>query len=252
MRKDVSFDPIADAFERDIYETSKGQVRLQVLQKDMLANVPAIADGGLAILDVGGGAGRIAIWLASMGNRVVLSDPSAEMLQRAARAIGAAGADGQVQIVKGSLQELATTIDERFDVVTCHAVLEWLADPASAVAEFTKLMKPGGTLSLLFYNENAATLKRVLQAARTDGRVGAAQHWGSDAVPLAEGDVRQWLASVGLRIRSKAGIRIFHDLVVAASLDGTRLEALIASEEAFRDQEPFASLGQHIHLVCTF
>lgn len=249
MREDVNFDPIADAFERDIYDTSRGRVRLYVLQKDMLANIPTIR-AGATVLDVGGGAGRMAIWLARMGNRVVLSDPSGEMLQRAAQAVSAAGVDQQVRIVESSMQELATRIDECFDVVTCHAVLEWLADPASAVVQLARFMKPGGTLSLMFYNENAAILKGVLRGGVAEPPSRDGPQWGRDAVPLAEQAVRGWLGSAGLRVESKAGIRIFHDYIPAASLDAARLAALIAAEEALRSQEPFASLGQHIHLVC--
>ena len=61
--------------------------------------------------------------------------------------------------------------------------------------------------------------------------------------------MRQWLSDLGLTVLSKAGIRIFHDHVDAAVLAGDGLEELLAVERAVRRVEPFASLGQHIHLV---
>lgn len=50
-------------------------------------------------------------------------------------------------------------------------------------------------------------------------------------------------------MRSKAGIRIFHDHVQAKQLAGNNLSDLLAIEQAMRQLEPFASLGQHIHLI---
>ena len=74
--------------------------------------------------------------------------------------------------------------------------------------------------------------------------------WGQGATPLAEENVREWLGELGLAVRSKAGIRIFHDHVPDGARDGEQLEALLDIEQSMRNEEPFASLGQHIHLVC--
>jgi S-adenosylmethionine-dependent methyltransferase len=130
MRGDVNFDGIAAAFEAEIYGSSQGRVRLAVLWADLLESVPGLASGGLSVLDAGGGAGHLAIRLARLGHQVVLSDPSGEMLDLAAAAITAAGVTGQVSTVRAGLQELPEVPGSTaFDVVACHAVLEWLADP---------------------------------------------------------------------------------------------------------------------------
>ena len=44
--------------------------------------------------------------------------------------------------------------DEMFDVVCCHAVLEWLADPEETVEHLARFLRPEGCLSLMF---NTAT-----------------------------------------------------------------------------------------------
>jgi S-adenosylmethionine-dependent methyltransferase len=49
---------------------------------------------------------------------------------------------------------------ESFDVIICHAVLEWLADPQDALGRLSGLLKADGLLSLMFYNRNASLLKR--------------------------------------------------------------------------------------------
>jgi hypothetical protein len=68
---DVNFDGIATAFEAEIYGSSKGRIRLAVLWDDLLAAVPAVAAGGLSVLDAGGGAGHMAVRLTRTGQ-----DPS--------------------------------------------------------------------------------------------------------------------------------------------------------------------------------
>ncbi len=255
LRKDVSFDGIAAAFERDIYGSSKGRVRLGVLWEDLLGSVPELSGDGLRILDAGGGAGHIALRFAQLGHRVVLCDSSREMLDRAQAAVDVAEPAGEVRTVHATIQELRAALDgECFDVITCHAVLEWLADPKDAVGKLVALLKPSGYLSLMFYNRNAALMKTVLS-----GSFAAALHerdadptrrgWGEGATPFDADTVAGWVLQLGLRVRSKAGIRIFHDHIHDGSLIEEHLDELLEVEKVLRQVEPFASLGQHIHLV---
>ena len=247
MTPDPDFDGIAAAFEEDVYGSTKGAVRLAVLWEDMLGEIPGLSSGGLRVLDAGGGSGHLAVPLAALGNTVVLTDPSEEMLAMAAERAREGGVADAVRLVRAAIQELDGMLDERFDVVTCHAVLEWLADPAAAVAALVPLLKPDGRLSLMFYNRNAAVLKRVLRG----DFAGALEERPADAaapVPLDERDVRRWLEEAGLTVVSKAGIRIFHDHL-PEDVARDRLEELLAVEKEFRKREPFASLAQHVHLV---
>ena len=78
---DQDFDAIAKDFEGNVYGSSKGRVRLAVLLEDLLSAIPELKDDGLSVLDAGG-AGRVAVLLAQAGNRVLLADPSREMLAR--------------------------------------------------------------------------------------------------------------------------------------------------------------------------
>jgi S-adenosylmethionine-dependent methyltransferase len=255
MGSDVNFDGIATAFEDEIYGSAKGQIRLSVLWADLLEGIPALADGGLRVLDAGGGAGRIAVRLGRLGHEVVLCEPSRDMLDRAEAAISDAGLTREVRTVHSSLQDLAGVLeDEIFDVITCHAVLEWLADPQDAIGRLAGQLDTAGLLSLMFYNRNASLLKSVLSGHFADAlhelQAGPAPRgWGEGAIPLAEDTVRRWLSDRRLTVRSKAGIRIFHDHIPANALVGNHLGELLAVEQAVRHVEPFASLGQHIHLI---
>ena len=158
-------------------------------------------------------------------------------------------------MLHSSIQELGKSISGKFDVITCHAVLEWLADPKATLEDLVRFLKPDGRLSLMFYNRNAALLKRILRAEfsaalREHKEDSSPRKWGRGAAPLAEEVVREWLDELRLEVRSKAGVRIFHDHLPRGAQNRERLDGLLQVEKELRKQEPFASLGQHIHLVC--
>ncbi|HZC24150.1 MAG TPA: methyltransferase domain-containing protein [Candidatus Binatia bacterium] len=256
MQKDGNFDAIGDRFEADIYGSSRGLVRLRVLWEDLTAAIPELFGGGLIVLDAGGGAGHMATELARRGNRVTLAEPAEAMRSRAERVVQQAGVSDRITLSSAPLQNLRESVAGPFDVITCHAVLEWLADPRSALVILADLLKPSGHLSIMFYNQNAALLKRVLRGEFELALAELAgdwrpRGWGDGCVPLAEEQVRTWLAELHLGVRHKAGIRIFHDHLSDEFRSADRLKTLIELELASRQRDPFASLAQHIHLVCT-
>ncbi len=160
-----------------------------------------------------------------------------------------------VTTVHSSIQDLKCSIDGGFDVVACHAVLEWLADPKTALGCLVELLKPGGGLSLMFYNRNAVLLKQVfsgefVEALRERREEYSSRGWGDGATPLAEETVHEWLDEYGLAVGSRSGIRIFHDHLPEDARSRGRLDGLLEVERELRKQEPFASLGQHICLIC--
>ncbi len=100
-----------------------------------------------ALLDLGTGTGRILELLSGHFNRAVGIDASREMLAIARSALDKAGVHG-AQIRQGDLMNLPTA-DEAFDLVTIHQVLHYLEDPARAIREASKALKPGGRLLIV-------------------------------------------------------------------------------------------------------
>ena len=81
--KDRNFDDLADKFARKIYGGLKGDIRLAVIWRDLLAVVPAIeGQTPLRILDVGGGLGQFTLRLAGLGHSLIYSDLSQNMLSQ--------------------------------------------------------------------------------------------------------------------------------------------------------------------------
>lgn len=250
MSSDVDFDGKAESFEKEIYGSSKGYIRLRVLWEDLLTEMPRISHGGLSILDAGGGSGHMALRLAEQGNSVVLCDSSREMLSSAEEAVREANLSDLVTIRHSAIQDLERAGD--FDAITCHAVLEWLADPETTLRHLVQLLREDGLLSLMFYNQNAALLKRIFRGEFARGSVDLKERQNGGCTPLAEETVRAWLEGFGMKVVSKSGIRMFHDHLLDLIRSRDRLDDLLEVEKELRKREPFASLGQHIHLVCAW
>jgi 2-polyprenyl-6-hydroxyphenyl methylase / 3-demethylubiquinone-9 3-methyltransferase len=109
---------------------------------------------GLAVLDVGCGAGLFAEPLARLGADVLGIDPAPATIGVARRHAEETGAKLSYRVA--TLEELAAE-PGRFDVVTAMEVVEHVADPARFVAGAASLINPGG----LFL---ASTLNRTLKS----------------------------------------------------------------------------------------
>jgi 2-polyprenyl-6-hydroxyphenyl methylase/3-demethylubiquinone-9 3-methyltransferase len=119
---------------------------------------------GARILDVGCGGGLIANPLAADGCRVVGVDRSASSLD-AARTHVPAGADARYAVADAlKLPEP----DASFDAVLMMDLLEHLDEPARAVVEAARVLKPGG---LLFFHTFNRTPESWLLAVKGIGFV---------------------------------------------------------------------------------
>ncbi len=142
MNSDVVFNALAKRFEQKIYGSNKGDLRLYLLWDDLLHNIPMLqGDKPLTVLDAGGGLGQISQRLAALGHDVILSEPAAPMLQRAKELFIENGIDSlNVQFLQSTIQALPEYLhDQQVDLVICHAVLEWLADPLPTLARLLPL-----------------------------------------------------------------------------------------------------------------
>jgi ArsR family transcriptional regulator len=107
-----------------------------------LAAMAAFADTNWTIGDLGCGTGRASEALAPFVARVIAVDASAAMLQAARKRLQAFG---NVDLRRGDLEALP--IDEGLlDAATLMLVLHHVTEPARAIAEVARVLKPGGRL----------------------------------------------------------------------------------------------------------
>jgi S-adenosylmethionine-dependent methyltransferase len=112
-----------------------------------------LAQPPLQILDMGGGNGREALPLAALGHTVTLVDFSTEMLADARRNAEAAGLAERLVTHEAAISALPGLFaPSSFDVVLCHNVLQYVDDPATALADLAALARPGGLLSVIAPN----------------------------------------------------------------------------------------------------
>ena len=160
--RDRNFDDIAEKFSRNIYGTTKGQLRQTILWQDLDKLLAEYAGQTLRVLDAGGGEGQTAILMAQRGHHVTLCDLSAEMVARAQRAAEEQGVSDNMHFIHCAAQDIPQHLDSQVDLILFHAVLEWVADPQAVLKTLWSMLRPGGALSLMFYNANGLLMRNVL------------------------------------------------------------------------------------------
>ncbi len=250
---DRNFDKLAGRLKKHIYGSDKGTVRTAMLQQDMLDGIKELTGNRpLQILDAGGGMGQISRWLAAMGHKITLCDISAAMLQIADEENRKAGLHEHIRLVHAPLQEMPAILPgHQFDLILLHGVIEWMQIPSEALQLLTPLLKHGGLCSLLYFNRNKLVLQWGINGQLEKAISGKPLNPRTltPSNPLSESDILPTFATCGLKIVSKAGIRIFYGFFTKMVQRRPSCPRTIDLEKAYFRSEPFASLGEHTHFI---
>jgi arsenite methyltransferase len=116
---------------------------------------------GARVLDVGCGTGRLTRWIAErVAGNVVGIDPLEDRIDVARSHASTA------RFEIGRAEDLGAFEDASFDAVCLSAVLHWVADKASALAEIRRVLRPGGLVGVTTLPQelsSASTLALVLR-----------------------------------------------------------------------------------------
>lgn len=245
---DRNFDDLASRFARTIYATPRGRIRLAALTQDF-ADLN-IALHNARVLDIGGGQGQFSLQLAQRGAQIHLCDISAEMLRLAQDQFTAAGMPLISQHC--SLQDTATVFPQQYDIVLNHAVLEWLEQPLAALPLLTGRVKPGGWLSLMFYNRDGHIWRQLMNGG-VDDPLGAnpklREEGNAPQHPLDAGTIEQALLTLGFRVERWRGIRCVHDHMPQKIRERIGEDALTKADLEYGLQEPYRRLGRYVHFL---
>ena len=243
----ADFDRIGAVFLKNIYATTKGRIRLAVLQRDL---APLLSGAPLRILDVGGGAGQMALWYASLGHDVTVADRSQMLLDEGRAAAQTLGLTAKfIHADAFQLQEALN--DARYDLVCCHAVLEWVEDGAALLTACAARLKAGGHLSLMYYNRRALVfaqhvfgnfdyLDRGLRPYRKTAKL-------TPEYPREAETVAAWLDGLGLQRERRSAIRCFYDYMKPRDRARHRDETIVARELALSGCEEYLPVARYIH-----
>ena len=118
--------------------------------RDGVLDRAAVADGDV-LLDVGTGDGLIgfaALDRVGPGGEVIFSDISADLLAECRRRAAAGGRLERCRFVRAGADDLRGIADGTVDVVTTRSVLIYVERKQAAFAEFFRVLRPGGRLSI--------------------------------------------------------------------------------------------------------
>ncbi|GIZ12955.1 methyltransferase domain-containing protein [Pseudomonas sp. NCCP-436] len=244
---DRHFDELAARFAEKIYGGAKGAIRLAVLQADLAEALP---QRPLRVLDVGAGLGHMSLWLAERGHAVTLAEPAAPMLDGARQRFAEAGCSAT--FIQAPWQELPDHFDQPFDVLLCHAVLEWLAEPAAILPVLHQLTTPGGWLSLAFYNRDALIYRNLLKGHFRKLRKERFAGEGQSLTPQQPLDPRELEMQLqpAWQVESRSGVRVFHDYMPQEFQTRAAPAEVLEMELAYRRHPAFAGLGRYLHWIC--
>lgn len=253
IKNDQNFDNLSSRFRKNIYNTAKGQIRLKILWRDLLEEIPEIGLGNLSILDAGAGQGNFSLELAKKKNNLTLCDLSSEMITDAKKLFTENKLEGNTRFIHSSVQELPKYIDEQYDLVLFHAVLEWLVEPEKTLKKLLEFVKPGGYLSVMFYSRTGLIYQNLMRGnfdyILNDSLSGEGKTL-TPTNPQDPDDVYRWLNEQELEIILKSGVRVFYDGISRERRKQINEDDLFELEKRFSRMEPYCSLARYIHVLC--
>jgi demethylmenaquinone methyltransferase / 2-methoxy-6-polyprenyl-1,4-benzoquinol methylase len=137
----------------------------------LVSRVPASAT---RVLDVASGTAAVAIELARRvpAREVIGLDQSVEMLDAGRARVAAAGLGGRIDLREGRAESLPFG-DAEFDALTFTYLLRYVDDPAAALQELARVVRPGGTVAMLEFGVPRGVWRPLWEAYVRVGLPGA-------------------------------------------------------------------------------
>lgn len=252
-KTDQNFDSLSSRFRKNIYDSPKGKIRLNILSRDLEEIIPDFNKGGLSILDAGAGQGNFALKLAMSEHTLTLCDLSSVMLADAEILFKENQCERDALFIHSSVQELPKHTDQQYDVVLFHAVLEWLTEPEDTLRELLTFIKPNGYLSLMFYSRTGLIYQNLTRGnfdyILDDDLAGEGKSL-TPTNPLNPDEVYSWLEKLEMDVLVKSGVRVFYDGMSRERRKQINIEQLFELEERFSRVEPYCSMARYVHVLC--
>jgi len=255
-----NFDDLAPKFKRKIYGGIKGRIRLAVIKRDLTLFCPGalVNRSPMKILDAGSGYGPFSLELARLGHGITLCDLSEKMLDMARDTIERENLHDHVAVRHCAIQDLPVPGSGKdknqpgYDLVLCHAVLEWVDDPGELVSCLVRQTAPGGFISLTFYNLHGTVFKNLLRTNYKKIEKKEYRGWPGSLTPAYPRTLEEVLALLDrerVSVCCRSGIRVFHDYVLDLKDREKEPDRVVALELEFSQQMPYRDLGRYQHVL---
>jgi ubiquinone/menaquinone biosynthesis C-methylase UbiE len=149
---------LQSSYWKDIYTSGAVQAEIfRARQATVLAWIDELALApGSRVLEIGCGAGFLAVALAQHGLRVYAIDSTEAMIEQARRYAAASGVAQALSLDIGDVYTL-TFEDSSFDLVIAIGVIPWLARPELAMQEIARVTRLDGRVILTADNRARLT-----------------------------------------------------------------------------------------------
>lgn len=250
-----TFDGAAAIFAEHA-KTLRGYIRYQVEQRTLHS---LLGPAPLKILDVGGGSGIDAAWLASLGYYVTIIEPSTEQQEYAQRRFNFFLNDEQrprIRTVLGTVdntdkQELAS-----YDVVLIHGVAMLQPNPQQFISSALRYAKSGALISLLekgYYGTEARLIRQVKPKKLQELYL---KRWMNSSIGIPvysfkPEELEAMLLTAGALVEQWYGVRIATEDVDqrVADLDPKEVASIVDAEFEQGHDPAIRALGQMLHFI---
>ncbi len=186
----AAFDAIAADFDRRFGAWLSVAAQRRAVRAALLAAFPRDA----RVLEIGGGTGEDAVWLADRGRRVLLTDPAPAMVAVAGEKLRRFGARAAARVASAERLDAVAIEDARFDdgagtlfdgAFSNFAALNCVSDLAPVARGTARLLRPGAPALLVFFGTMPPG-EVVVQLARGEPRA-AVRRLSRGAMPARVG-----------------------------------------------------------------
>ncbi|ARU60831.1 hypothetical protein CBW65_06780 [Tumebacillus avium] len=236
------------------YETKMSEPWALMLYDILYAQLGGLLDADAkTALVVGSGLGTFDRWLAGRGLEVTGTDVAPAMVEYAQRQAEQAGLSISYRVT----DVLTGTMEQTYDLVVCHNVLEYVAMPDFAVANLASWLKPGGMLSLVLHNPVSKALKAAVTAQDPlkalellDKREFHFDMMNATARNYTLAEAANWLQLCGFDVIEHYGVRTVYDLIPnEPKFDPEWHQKALQMELVLGTRSPYKEIGMFHHLI---
>ncbi|MEV0027857.1 methyltransferase domain-containing protein [Nocardia sp. NPDC050793] len=235
-----------------------GRLRYTTAAANLAAHLPP---GPLEVLDVGGGSGLDAIELAVRGHCVTIADISEPSLAEARVLADGRGVGDRISTRLVGVESVAREFGGAdFDVVLCHNLIQYVADPGRVIAELAAPLSATGLVSVIAPNADADPLLTAVRSLDLDealrlldAPIRFTATYSTETRACYADRVALDLAAAGLRVVAHCGIRSVCDLIVDDNrkTDPVFFAQLERLELALATRTPYIYTARFFQLIAT-
>jgi len=247
---DNDYESTAAVFAR-YQKSATGHLRYMLAQENLtkMHNLSRPAQ----ILDAAGGNGLNTDWLLRQGHSVTLFDLDPEMLLQGKERLKRLNLAARCDFVQGSIEETDRFFPpNRFNLIVCHHILEYLNDPAQTLRSLSNVAAPAGELSLVTLNPVSEVLRAIV--FHKDANLAKAKledysfdaKWFGNAKLFTFEQIVTWCTESGWTLQDFRAIRVLADYIPDSEYDDEKKRKVFQLEDTLGGLEPYRQIGRYL------